>query len=217
MCSLFQDCLLHAEAQDHPRSLGKESQRKRSGEGCVSPPLPPSGPAWAPSVGWQQSLMAARVPWNENGLNLRCAGKVGTPCRQSRGIDPPVSIRRGEGAQMSFYFYFFYLLAVPRGLQDLTSLSVAVPGPPGNPPQAFSGCWSWDDACIHHAGQTPSGRPPGQMAWLVLALPPQRPETPWLGWWPRGVAASCARPRKDRPSPGHAHLRPSATCPTLSF
>ena len=33
LCSLFQDCLLHAEAQDHPRSLGKESQRKRSGEG----------------------------------------------------------------------------------------------------------------------------------------------------------------------------------------
>ena len=36
----------------------------------------------------------------ETGLILRCAGKVGTPCRQSRGIDPPVSIRRGEGAQM---------------------------------------------------------------------------------------------------------------------
>ena len=33
----------------------------------------------------------------ETGLILRCAGKVGTPCRQSRGIDPPVSIRRGEG------------------------------------------------------------------------------------------------------------------------
>ena len=37
---------------------------------------------------------------SETGLILRCAGKVGTPCRQSRGIDPPVSIRRGEGAQM---------------------------------------------------------------------------------------------------------------------
>ena len=35
----------------------------------------------------------------ETGLILRCAAKVGTPCRQSRGIDPPVSIRRGEGAQ----------------------------------------------------------------------------------------------------------------------
>ena len=32
LCSLFQDCLLHAEVQDHPRSLGKESQRERSWE-----------------------------------------------------------------------------------------------------------------------------------------------------------------------------------------
>ena len=37
---------------------------------------------------------------SETGLILRCVGKVGTPCRQSRGIDPPFSIRRGEGAQM---------------------------------------------------------------------------------------------------------------------
>ena len=29
LCSLFQDCLLPAEVQDHPRSLGKESQRER--------------------------------------------------------------------------------------------------------------------------------------------------------------------------------------------
>ena len=37
---------------------------------------------------------------SETGLILRCAGNFGTPCRQSRGIDPPVAIRRGEGAQM---------------------------------------------------------------------------------------------------------------------
>ena len=37
---------------------------------------------------------------HETGLILSCAGKVGPPCRQSRGIDPPVTIRRGEGAQM---------------------------------------------------------------------------------------------------------------------
>ena len=37
---------------------------------------------------------------SETGLILRCAGNVGTPCRQSSGIDPPVAIRRGEGAQM---------------------------------------------------------------------------------------------------------------------
>ena len=37
---------------------------------------------------------------SETGLILRCAGNVGTPCRQSRGIDPPVAIRWGEGAQM---------------------------------------------------------------------------------------------------------------------
>ena len=35
---------------------------------------------------------------SETGLILRCAGHVGTPCRPSRGIDPPVAIRRGEGA-----------------------------------------------------------------------------------------------------------------------
>ena len=28
-------------------------------------------------------------------------GRSGTPSRQSRGIDPPVAIRRGEGAQRS--------------------------------------------------------------------------------------------------------------------
>ena len=28
------------------------------------------------------------------------AGRSGTPSRQSRGIDPPVAIRRGEGAQI---------------------------------------------------------------------------------------------------------------------
>ena len=29
-------------------------------------------------------------------------GRSGTPSRQSRGIDPPVAIRRGEGAQMKW-------------------------------------------------------------------------------------------------------------------
>ena len=37
---------------------------------------------------------------SETGLILWCAGNVGTPCRQSRRLDPPVAIRRGEGAQM---------------------------------------------------------------------------------------------------------------------
>ena len=37
---------------------------------------------------------------HETGLILSCAGKVGPPCRQSRGIDPPVTIRRGEGAYL---------------------------------------------------------------------------------------------------------------------
>src|SRR5574337_531828 len=35
----------------------------------------------------------------ETGLNLRCDRKVGNPSRQSRGVDPPVEIRRVEGAQ----------------------------------------------------------------------------------------------------------------------
>ena len=35
----------------------------------------------------------------ETGLILRCDRKVGTPSRQSRGVDPPVQIRRVEGAQ----------------------------------------------------------------------------------------------------------------------
>ena len=35
----------------------------------------------------------------ETGLILRCDRKVGTPSRQSRGVDPPVEIRRVEGAQ----------------------------------------------------------------------------------------------------------------------
>ena len=34
----------------------------------------------------------------ETGLILSCAGKVWPPYRKSRGIDPPVTIRRGEGA-----------------------------------------------------------------------------------------------------------------------
>ena len=38
----------------------------------------------------------------DTGLILRFAGKVGNPCRQSRGIDPPVAIRRGEGAEMKW-------------------------------------------------------------------------------------------------------------------
>ena len=38
----------------------------------------------------------------EAGFILRCAGKAGDPSRQSRGIDSPVAIRRGEGAQMKW-------------------------------------------------------------------------------------------------------------------
>ena len=36
----------------------------------------------------------------ETGLILRFTGSLGTPSRQSRGIDPPVAIRRGEEAQL---------------------------------------------------------------------------------------------------------------------
>ena len=36
----------------------------------------------------------------ETGLILRCARKAGNPSRPRRGIDSPVAIRRGEGAQM---------------------------------------------------------------------------------------------------------------------
>ena len=35
----------------------------------------------------------------ETGLILRCDRRSGTPSRQSRGVDPPVEIRRVEGAQ----------------------------------------------------------------------------------------------------------------------
>ena len=35
----------------------------------------------------------------EAGLILWCPGKVGNPSRPGRGIDSPVAIRRGEGAQ----------------------------------------------------------------------------------------------------------------------
>src|SRR5574340_1245114 len=35
----------------------------------------------------------------ETGLILRCDQKVGNPFQQSRGVDPPVEIRRVEGAQ----------------------------------------------------------------------------------------------------------------------
>ena len=38
----------------------------------------------------------------ETGLILRCTGKVGIPSRQSRGIDPPVEIRRREWAEMKW-------------------------------------------------------------------------------------------------------------------
>ena len=39
---------------------------------------------------------------SEAGFILRCAGKAGDPSRQRRGIDSPVAIRRGEGAQMKW-------------------------------------------------------------------------------------------------------------------
>ena len=38
----------------------------------------------------------------QTGLILRCVRKVGNYSRQSRGIDPPVAIRKGEGAQMKW-------------------------------------------------------------------------------------------------------------------
>ena len=39
---------------------------------------------------------------SEAGFIMRCAGKAGVPSRQRRGIDSPVAIRRGEGAQMKW-------------------------------------------------------------------------------------------------------------------
>ena len=39
---------------------------------------------------------------SEAGFILRCAGNAGDPSRQRRGIDSPVAIRRGEGAQMKW-------------------------------------------------------------------------------------------------------------------
>ena len=36
----------------------------------------------------------------EAGLILRCAGKAGNPFQNTQGIDSPVVMRRGEGAQM---------------------------------------------------------------------------------------------------------------------
>ena len=39
---------------------------------------------------------------SEAGYILRYAGKAGEPSRQRRGIDSPVAIRRGEGAQMKW-------------------------------------------------------------------------------------------------------------------
>ena len=42
-----------------------------------------------------------KIP-SEAGYILRCAGKLGDPSRQRRGIDSPVAIRRGEGAQMKW-------------------------------------------------------------------------------------------------------------------
>ena len=38
----------------------------------------------------------------ETRLILRCDGKIGNPFHQSRGIDSPVEIRRGEGALMKW-------------------------------------------------------------------------------------------------------------------
>ena len=38
----------------------------------------------------------------ETRLIVRCDGEVGTPSRQSRGMDPSVEIRRGAGAQMKW-------------------------------------------------------------------------------------------------------------------
>ena len=38
----------------------------------------------------------------EAGLIRRCAGKAGNPFQTTQGIDSPVSIRRGEGAQMKW-------------------------------------------------------------------------------------------------------------------
>ena len=54
------------------------------------------------------------APYPVQGI-LRCAGKVRTPCRQSRGIDPPVSIRRGEGAHRKWCREFWCFPRTPLG------------------------------------------------------------------------------------------------------
>ena len=56
---------------------------------------------------------------SEAGYILRYAGKAGEPSRQRRGIDSPVAIRRGEGAQMKWslcYSFFCLLVSSVSGL-----------------------------------------------------------------------------------------------------
>ena len=53
---------------------------------------------------------------SEAGFILRCAGKAGDPSRQRRGIDSPVAIRRGEGAQMKWGSSYDGDLRLPLGL-----------------------------------------------------------------------------------------------------
>ena len=50
---------------------------------------------------WDHHGASLKFP-SEAGYILRYAGKAGDPSRQRRGIDSPVAIRRGEGAQMKW-------------------------------------------------------------------------------------------------------------------
>ena len=49
----------------------------------------------------KSQIHGARLEFpREAGLILRCAGKAGNPFQNTQGIDSPVVMRRGEGAQM---------------------------------------------------------------------------------------------------------------------
>ena len=51
---------------------------------------------------WGTTHGASLKSPSEASFILSCAGKAGDPSRQCRGIDSPVAIRRGEGAQMKW-------------------------------------------------------------------------------------------------------------------
>ena len=83
LCCAFTHWVAFEEVSG-PRVLFKSGQRNRGLSAC--------GTTHGASL---------KFP-SEAGFILRCAGKAGDPSRQHRGIDSPVAIRRGEGAQMKW-------------------------------------------------------------------------------------------------------------------